>query len=428
MRDPRMGDLIERTIYNALFAAQSPDGRRLRYFAPTEGERVYWKTDTYCCPCNYRRIIAELPTMVFYHATNGVAVNLYTPSQAKLTVGSNVPLVLRQETDYPNSGRIRLQLEPAQPTEFTLHLRIPAWAKDASAAINGQAINKAIQSGTFLEITRRWQAGDEVTLELPMTWRLVKGRKRQAGRVAVMRGPQVFCLNPKEHEALAELDGAELGYLALDPKSLTAAIPSDAVRPGGIACKVSAWKPGFGLGDKGDYELLLTEFPDPDGRATYFRLRDFSAAVDDELLAVSSGVDAALAEPPVEKLFLWSERAPVGDGQFEATDASITVHRPAPEAANGAALVICPGGGYGGLVTGAEGHGIAAWLNAHGIAGIVLEYRLPKGRTLRTAPGCATSHSHGSRAREAVGHRPEPRRHHRLLRWRASGFHRRYPL
>jgi acetyl esterase/lipase len=54
------------------------------------------------------------------------------------------------------------------------------------------------------------------------------------------------------------------------------------------------------------------------------------------------------------------------------------VHLPANP--NGAALVICPGGGYGGLVTKGEGHGIAAWLNQHGIAGIVLEYRLPAGR------------------------------------------------
>jgi DUF1680 family protein len=57
--DARMGDLMERTIYNALFASQSPDGRRLRYFAPLEGNRVYWNADTYCCPCNFRRIIAE---------------------------------------------------------------------------------------------------------------------------------------------------------------------------------------------------------------------------------------------------------------------------------------------------------------------------------------------------------------------------------
>ena len=86
------------------------------------------------------------------------------------------------------------------------------------------------------------------------------------------------------------------------------------------------------------------------------------------------------APPAAEKLSLWSNQAPVGDGTFEAATACITVHRPPPEKANGAAVVICPGGGYSGLVTGPEGHGIAKWLNQHGIAGIVLEYRLPKGR------------------------------------------------
>jgi acetyl esterase/lipase len=83
------------------------------------------------------------------------------------------------------------------------------------------------------------------------------------------------------------------------------------------------------------------------------------------------------AEP--ERLKLWNMHAPIGDGTFEKAEAWITVHR--PEKPNGTAVVICPGGGYGGLVTGAEGHGIAAWLNTHGITGVVLEYRLPKGRS-----------------------------------------------
>lgn len=83
------------------------------------------------------------------------------------------------------------------------------------------------------------------------------------------------------------------------------------------------------------------------------------------------------AEP--QRIALWNGKAPVGEGQFQEGEAWITVHR--PEKGNGTAIVICPGGGYGGLVTDAEGHGIAAWLNRHGITGIVLEYRLPAGRS-----------------------------------------------
>ena len=82
-----------------------------------------------------------------------------------------------------------------------------------------------------------------------------------------------------------------------------------------------------------------------------------------------------------EKIPLWNGHAPIGNENFEEKDAFITVHRPTRP--NGAAMIICPGGGYGGLVTGAEGTGIAQWLNQHGIVGIVLEYRLPRGNSSR---------------------------------------------
>ena len=97
------------------------------------------------------------------------------------------------------------------------------------------------------------------------------------------------------------------------------------------------------------------------------------------LLCAWSAFGSVLSAAEPEKVALWLEQAPIGDGTFEKAEVTITVHR--PEKPNGAVLVICPGGGYGGLVTGPEGHGIAKWLNGHGIAGIVLEYRLPKGRS-----------------------------------------------
>ena len=83
-------------------------------------------------------------------------------------------------------------------------------------------------------------------------------------------------------------------------------------------------------------------------------------------------------ENTVERLLLWPNGAPDGGGGYESSDASITVHH--PRNPNGTAIVICPGGGYEMLCMEAEGHGIARWLNEHGIAGIVLEYRLPQGR------------------------------------------------
>ena len=93
-----------------------------------------------------------------------------------------------------------------------------------------------------------------------------------------------------------------------------------------------------------------------------------------------SALAAGEVAPP-ERMSLWDGRAPIGNGNFEDTNTFITVHRPVH--ANGAAMIICPGGGYGGLMTEPEGTGIAQWLNLHGIVGIVLEYRLPQGNPLR---------------------------------------------
>ena len=99
-----------------------------------------------------------------------------------------------------------------------------------------------------------------------------------------MRGPLVFCLNPTQYEQLADWDGAELGRITIDPDSLSDPVQDDSVRPGGVACRVQAWKPGYTTKRPGDLNLVLTEFPDPGGRAVYFRLQDASVAVDDELL------------------------------------------------------------------------------------------------------------------------------------------------
>jgi acetyl esterase/lipase len=99
------------------------------------------------------------------------------------------------------------------------------------------------------------------------------------------------------------------------------------------------------------------------------------------LLIMASCASCIISAAEGEKMPLWDGQAPLGDGTTEPApaDATITLHRPAKP--NGAALVICPGGGYGMRVSGGEGHGIAAWLNKHNITGVVLDYRLPRGRS-----------------------------------------------
>ncbi len=221
--------------------------------------------------------------MVYYGSDNGLVVNLFTASEAKLELPDGLQVAVRQETDYPNSGHVVMHVEPAKAATFAVQLRIPAWCDSAQVAVNNGSA-EAVGGGEFHCLKRSWKPGDRIQLDMPMAWRLVRGRQRQAGRVAVMRGPLVFCLNPDGNEELADYDGADLGQITLDPQSLGEPVSDDTVRPDGLVCVVEGWKSGYACSRPGDLKLRLTEFTDPGGQAIYFRLQDFEVAVHDELL------------------------------------------------------------------------------------------------------------------------------------------------
>ena len=278
------GDIMERTIYNGLFAAQSPDGRRLRYYAPFEGPRVYFDGDTYCCPCNFRRIIAELPGMIYYHRNEGLAINMYARSSATLNLQKGLSLEVHQVTDYPNSGNVVIGLKPSKPIRFPLYLRIPRWCEKANITINGDTTKMTAGGGSFFMVSRKWKAGDEVRLQMPMPLRLVKGRKSQAGRVAVMRGPMLFCLNPERQK---DFDPEIMRLMWLDPTSLKLSGKDDSIRPNGLTCEAKFWNPNnYNAAGKANIKLILTEYADPGCKATYFLVPNPKVDVltDDELI------------------------------------------------------------------------------------------------------------------------------------------------
>jgi DUF1680 family protein len=282
--DLRYGDVMERTIYNALFAAQDPAGRQLRYFTPFEGPRAYYGNDGFCCPGNYRRIVAELPEMVYYRTQDGgVAVNLLTESKKTIDLGGGRSATIRQQTDYPTSGLVKMTVTPSAAMEFPLRLRIPCWCPKAKLAIQGEAPREVTPGEKCCEIRRTWKPGDTVTLDLPMPWRLVRGRKLQEGRVALMRGPVVYCIGAAANAELLK-KYKELGDLMIDPASLGEPVADATVRPAGLRVAAKAWAPGSGGKGPATLDVVLTEFVDPSGVATYFRVPDPAKAVDDELL------------------------------------------------------------------------------------------------------------------------------------------------
>lgn len=267
--EPLYGDLMERTVFNTFFGAQSPDGRRIRYYTPFEAPRTFFTGDTYCCPNNYRRGLADLPQYIIYRAKDGLLVNLYTACTIETTLPDGRAIRLRQETAYPNAGHVILHLDAPDGEPFSVILRIPQWCRDARVTVNGASIEETPKSGSFCTIRRAWRAGDTLDLELPMPWRLVKGRRAQVGRIALMRGPQLFALNPACNEGM---EGIQPRLLTLDVDSIEGPFPDDTVRPGGLSATVQVWDPGAWYPGKTSRQLTLTEFADPGVEETYFHV------------------------------------------------------------------------------------------------------------------------------------------------------------
>jgi acetyl esterase/lipase len=93
------------------------------------------------------------------------------------------------------------------------------------------------------------------------------------------------------------------------------------------------------------------------------------------LLLLTVGLTLHAADTPKVEL-LWPKGAPGAVGEEERDKPSLTIYLPPADKANGTAVVVCPGGGYGGLAIGHEGKDPAEWLNRHGITAFVLRYRL----------------------------------------------------
>jgi DUF1680 family protein len=288
--DMRYGDLLERTIYNALFAANSPDGRWIRYFTPFTGDRQYDTRDSFCCCGNYRRAMAELPQKVYYRMPEGgIALNLFTNSKKPFDVKGQTVTIL-QETTYPNDGEVKLTFSTGKPATFAFQFRTPRWCENITLRVNDEApvaIDPAAQKLGCYALDRTWRDGDVVRISMPMTWRFLRGRAVQDGRVVLLRGPMVYCIGKDQNAELLK-KCPEPRNLVIAPASLVGPAKDDSTRPNGLKAVAKAWLSQDRTGDP--VTVTLTEFTDPSGQEVYFRvpnLADTSPVrlTDDEIVS-----------------------------------------------------------------------------------------------------------------------------------------------
>jgi hypothetical protein len=128
-----------------------------------------------------------MPTYLYGLREDNPAVLMYTASQATLRPPGLPAVTLRQETDFPSSGTVILHVDPEQPAEFALHLRIPPYAAGAELRV-GEDEPTAVPAGDFCLVERKWKRGDSVQLSLP--FRL--GCQANDRVLALTRGPLVY--------------------------------------------------------------------------------------------------------------------------------------------------------------------------------------------------------------------------------------------
>lgn len=217
--DSRYADVMERALYNTVIGGMSLDGKSFFYVNPLEvhpdacgANHIYDHVKPVrqgwfgcaCCPPNVARTLASLGQYIYTVNQNTVYAHLYVSGEAKMVLNEN-QVVLVQKSNYPWSGDIRFTVKTEKETTFTLALRIPDWCEKAELSINGikKPLDGLVVNG-YAMIAGTWGQGDTIKLYLSMPVLRMKGHplvRQTAGKVAIQRGPLVYCLEEADNEA-----------------------------------------------------------------------------------------------------------------------------------------------------------------------------------------------------------------------------------
>ncbi len=234
--DAKYVDVLERVLYNGFLSGISFGGDEFFYENPLASKGGYGRKTWFSCPCCPSNVVRLFPQIgTFAYATRGDAayVNLFIDSTARLALAGGA-VSLKQTTDYPWQGASRVVVTPAKAGQrFALNVRIPGWcvgrplpsdlyvqvapgaATDFAVKVNGTAVATDAPQKGYCVIDRAWQAGDVVEIAMAMPARRIRAHEKveaDRGRVAVERGPVVYCA-----------EGADNGGKAFD-----ATLPADA--------------------------------------------------------------------------------------------------------------------------------------------------------------------------------------------------------
>ena len=237
--DSRYSDIIERTMYNGIMSGISLDGKSFFYENPLEIDPDFNNINTStkvkerfpitqrvevfdcsCCPPNIMRFVASISGLIYGFDDNTVYINQYMNSEGDVN-----GIKISQKTDYPNNGKITVR---CNSNKKQIAFRIPCWCKSFN-------INKkySIKNGyAYVDL----DSEENIELELDMPVRIISANRRihsDAGRIAVMRGPVVYCAEGIDN-------GADIKSIALPAESVFELAESEFLLP---ILKTEAYRP-----------------------------------------------------------------------------------------------------------------------------------------------------------------------------------------
>jgi DUF1680 family protein len=213
--EARYADLLEHTLYNAVLPGLSLDGQHYFYQNPLADDGFHRRQPWFgcaCCPPNVARLLASLPGYFYSTSAGAIWVHFYAEGAATIELDENRTIRLNQRTRYPWDGRVEITVEAEG--EFTVMLRIPAWCEEGTQIrVNGESVDAGISPGSYANLRRTWRPGDTINMYLPMPVRRVECHPyvaENAGRIALMRGPLLYCAEQTDNP------GVDLRDLVLD--------------------------------------------------------------------------------------------------------------------------------------------------------------------------------------------------------------------
>lgn len=216
-------DEIEKTIYNHLFAAENPNTGCVAYYTALQGVKPYrCNIMAHCCLSSVPRGIAAIPELAFTkNATGGYNINLYSSGSFRDDIitksGALLPLKLTIASDFPAKGNTAITMDLPQQANFSLALRVPVWAKNYLATIDGKKYNGI--PGKYLVLNRTWKKHSTVSVKMDMNVHSLDGGQSYPGYVAIKSGTQVMAFDHDLNPAIKNIEDLKLINSSIAPLS-----------------------------------------------------------------------------------------------------------------------------------------------------------------------------------------------------------------